>query len=423
MKIDDLDFQALVNTTDNFELRRAVERLREGLFDSLGVRLLTTGEAKLTTAFDKGAKALEEKNPSHLCVCGAYGQGKSHSLNYIKQRALAQDFVVSYVNLDPREVPFHNFKGIYQALMKAMEFPHGQTSFASIWKTRVAEWLALPENHGKRCSDLIPLEIPHRFRAILTAMAHKNMSIPLEKRNLKKHAGFKPREFSWILKNALLGKNIPAGRLGSVFYYRQVPFYKEHSLVCRGQESYLALVQGMGNLFRKIGFKGWLVLFDEGESIVQNRITSRSKSYEILNRIFYPETSPRGFYPVFAFTPDFFAHLEEEAYDRVKIKKNAINGTHPPIPYFKQNYSRAWEQLHIHTLHDLSSKEWKALIHKLIQVHANAYFWTPSADVIEKEMIQQLSGLTGIEARLKLKFLVNHLDLEQQHQVMECSVD
>ncbi len=194
MKTDDLNFQDLLNTADNFELRRAIERLREGLFDSLGVGLLTTGEAKLTTAFDKGVKALDENNPAHLCVCGAYGQGKSHSLNYIKQRALDQNFVVSYINLDPRQVPFHNFKGVYQSLMKAMEFPHGQTSFASVWKTRVAQWLALPENHGKFCSDLIPGQIPHRFRAVLTAMAQKNMLVPPKKRNLKKYAGFKPRE-------------------------------------------------------------------------------------------------------------------------------------------------------------------------------------------------------------------------------------
>jgi hypothetical protein len=424
MKMGDLEFQSLVHTTDNFELRRAVERLREGLFDSLGVRLLTTGQAKLTAAFDKGVKAIDAKTPSHLCVCGAYGQGKSHSLNYIKQQALAQDFVVSYVNLDPRQVPFHDFKGVYRALMKAMEFPHGQQpSFANVWKTRVAEWMALPENQGKTCSDLVPKEIPHRFRAVLTAMAQKNIVIPPKKRALKKHAEFKPREFSWILKNALLGKNIPVGRLGSVLRYRQVPFYKDHSLVCRGQEPYLAMVQGMANLFRKIGFKGWLILFDEGESIVQSRITSRSKSYEILHEIFHPKTNPRGFYPVFAFTPDFFAHLEDETYDRVKIRKNTKNGTYPPIPYFQQNYSRAWEHIHIHTLQDLALEEWNILVHKLIQLHANAYSWTPSADVLKKEMIRQLVKLTGVEARLKLKFLVNHLDIAQQHQMMACAVD
>ncbi|RLB93887.1 MAG: hypothetical protein DRH26_02730 [Deltaproteobacteria bacterium] len=417
--MDDSIFQDLLNKADNFELRRAVERLREGLFDPLGVQLLTTGRAKLDKAFYSGVQDLDNDKPSHLCICGAYGQGKSHSLNYIKQNALAQNFVVSYVNLDPRQVPFHDFKDVYRALMAGMEFPNKKNSFVNVWKTFARQWLALSENRYKTLRDLIPEQIPHRFKSILAAMAQKNISIPPKKRKLKKHAGFKPREFSWILKNALMGKNIPAWRLSSVFYYRQVSFYKESSLICRNQDQYLAMVQGMAELLQKIGFKGWLLLFDEGESIVQTRITCRSKSYGLLNKIFYPETKKPGFYPVFAFTNDFFTFLADEAYDRVKIKKNAKNGTPPmQIPYFSKNYSNAWKNVNIHTLHDLSSKEWEALVNKLIFVHGAAYGWNPPVALMESQMNLALSGLPGVEARLKFKSLVNHLDLEQQSQVM-----
>lgn len=417
--MDDSDFQALLNNADNFELRQAVERLREGLFDPLGVQLLTTGEEKLNKVFYEGVKSLDSDKPTHLCICGAYGKGKSHSLNYIKQRALAQNFVVSYVNLDPRQVPFHDFKDVYRALMMGMNFPRGETSFVNVWKTFARQWLALPENSHKTCIDLIPELIPHRFKAILTAMAHKNISIPPKKRKLKKHARFKPREFSWILKNALMGKNIPAWRLSSIFYYRKVSFYKEKSLACHGQDLYLAMVQGMAKLFQKIGFKGWILLFDEGESIIQTRITCRSISYKLLNKIFYPETKTMGFYPVFAFTNDFFTYLADEAYDRVKIKKNAKNGNSPmEIPYFSKNYSKAWENINIHNLHDLSSKEWEALVNKLIFVHGAAYGWKPPVALMQSQMNLALSGLPGVEVRLKLKSLVNHLDLEQQSQVM-----
>jgi len=301
-------------------------------------------------------------------------------------------------------------------LMEKMNFPDSGNSFVNVWKTFARQWLALPENNGKTCLDLIPEQIPHRFKAVLTAMVQKNLSIPPEKRKLKKHARFKPGEFSWILKNALIGKNIPVWRLRSVFYYRQVSFYKEKSLVCREQDQYLAMIQGMAELFRKIGFKGWIVLFDEGESIAQTRITSRSKSYKLLNKIFCPKTKTCGFYPVFAFTNDFFTSLADEAYDRVRITKNGKNGTPPTeIPYFNKNYSRAWANINIHKLHDFSSKEWGTLINKLIHVHAGAYKWEPSAALMQREMNLELSRLSGVESRLKLKFLVNYLDLEQQN--------
>ncbi|WP_457552782.1 BREX system ATP-binding domain-containing protein [Desulfobacula sp.] len=414
----DVDFPVLLNNAGNFELRRVVERLREGLFDPLGVQLLSTGEAKLNKIFNKGAACLSTDKPSHLCVCGAYGQGKSHSLNYIKQRALNHNFVVSYVNLDPRQVPFHNFKDVYRALMEAMTFPKGQQSFVNIWKDFVKKWQTRPENSNKMIQDLIPDQIPHRFKSILTAIAQKNLIIPAQKRKLKKHTRFKPRSFSWVLQNALMGKDIPVFRLRAAFYYRGVSFYKENSLVCNKHDQYLAMIYGMAELFQKIGFNGWIVLFDEGESIVQTRITCRSKSYELLDKMFCPKTKNCGFYPVFAFTNEFFTCIADEEYDRVKIKNNGKNGTPLiKIPYFNKNYGRAWENLNIYKLHDLSPKEWETLIRKLILIHAGAYQWKPPVDLMQSQMNLKLSRLSGVEARLKLKFLVNHLDIEQQQKV------
>jgi hypothetical protein len=419
--MDDFKFQNLVAGGSNFELRRAVERLREGLFDPLGVQMLTSGGAKLDMVFNKGVTALDRNQSSHLCICGAYGQGKSHSLTYIKQRALADNFVVSHMNLDPRQVPFHNFQAVYRAVMAGMEFPHGEKSIVPVWKKGVERWLSLSENGHKNCLDLIPRDMPHRFKAILTAMASPNMVLSARKRQLKKHARFKPREFSWILKNALLGKEIPAWRLSAVFRYRQVPFYKDHSLVCKDPAQYLAMVKAMAALFQGLGFKGWVILFDEGESIAQTRITSRSKSYELLHKMFCPDAGLGGFYPVFAFTHDFFSLVSQEAYDRTRIFKGGKNGsTHPlEIPLFKRDYHYAWKDITIHSLHDLASAEWKILIRKLIVLHARAYGWTPEVDLMQKKMVKILSRHAGAEPRLKLRLLVNHLDLEQQTEVVD----
>lgn len=404
-------FQSFLNNSDNFHLRRAVERLREGLFDPLGVRMLTSGEAKLDQVFDKGVKALEKGASFHQCICGAYGQGKSHSLNYIQQRALEQGFVVSTINLDPGKAPFHNFKQVYKSLMAGMAFPENENPlFVNVWKTRAVQWLSLPENKGKELNDLIPETIPHRFRAVLAALAQENMSIPSGKRNLKKYAGFKPREFPWVLKNAIMGKDIPVWRLRPALYYRQVCFYREYPLTCGEPNQYLDLVQGLAQLFCNIGFKGWVMLFDEGEAICQTRVTSRSKSYKLLDKIFDSQSSTRGFYPVFAFTPDFFIRLQDEQYDPVTEQKGS---------WFEKNYFTAWKNINIHNLHDLSKGEWKTLIEKLILLHAGAYKWSPPAVLMENQMNQALLKYNGVEPRLKFKLLVNLLDLEQQKNVCD----
>ncbi len=417
--MDDQFFKIRVNGMDNFFLRRAVERIRDGLFDPLGVQWLTSGEEKLNQLFDQGVARLETGRPCHLCICGAYGQGKSHSLTYLKQRALAENFVVSYINLDPRQVPFHDFKTVYRALMGAMTFPNGENSFTEIWQQAAQTWMNRRENRDRTILDMIPANMPHRFRCILAAMASPNMDLAPDKRKLKKHVRFKPREFPWILKNALLGKDIPAFRLQAVFHYRKVPFYKDHSLVCKDPGQYLAAIKGLARLFRTLGFKGWMLLFDEGESIGQTRITSRSKSYELLHDIFSPDTCSPGFFPVFAFTHDFFTLVADEPYDRTRAARGQKNSHTAPeqIPCFTRNYHRAWkEDLNIHLLQDLSARDWQVLIRKLLILHGKAYGWEPESAVLEKEAARVLSRHGRAESRMKLRLLVNQLDLEQQKQ-------
>jgi len=418
--MDEKAFNEKINDTKNFHLRRAVERLREGLFDPLGVQWLTSGEEKLNQLFDRGIAALDRGTPHHLCICGAYGQGKSHSLTYLKQRALENNFVVSYINLDPRQIPFHDFKAVYRALMEGMVVPNGGTSLAKVWKESSAQWLARPENKDKSINDFIPGDMPHRFRAILAAMAHKTMDIPANKQNLKKHARFQPRSFSWTLKNALMGKEIPIHKLGAVFHYREVPFYKDHSLACHEPKEYLAMVKGLARLFREMGYGGWVLLFDEGESIGQTRITSRSKSYDLLHEIFCPENPAQGFFPVFAFTHDFFTLMETEPWDRTRRPGGRRKTDQPTdeIPCFARNYHKAWKGINIYSLQELSSGEWETLTGKLKILHGRAYGWKPEAGELaaelSKEMMQLLSQNKGAESRMKLRLLVNQLDLEQQ---------
>jgi hypothetical protein len=161
-----------------------------------------------------------------------------------------------------------------------------------------------------------------------------------------------------------------------------------------------------------MGYRGWVLLFDEGESIAQVRITSRSRSYRMLDRVLYPETSVCSLYPVFAFTDDFLRQVEEEEYDRVRVRGDL------EIPYFEKNYADAWNDLTLYRLQDLSQREWDDLAEKLMRLHARAYRWKPTDAQVRREMAERLSGMQGQETRYKLKALVDQLDLAHQEQVL-----
>ncbi|MCW5213434.1 DUF2791 family P-loop domain-containing protein [Desulfobulbus sp. TB] len=409
-------FVQLLEEADNFTLRRAVERLREGLFDPFGVSLLTARESQLNKVFDQGAQDVAKNKGTHLCVCGSYGQGKSHSLTYLRQRALDQNFVVSSINLDPREVPLHDFRQVYQALMHQVSFPEGDDSLVTVWERWTKTQAKGDEKQlkGKKTDPvaIIPESMPHVFKAVLTALASENMKLSRRQKGLKKHATFRPREFPWILANALNGNSPPVVRLRQALRYREVSFYKEQSLVCKGWEPYFEMVRGLGLMFQQMGYKGWVLLFDEAEAIAQIRINARRKSYAILNRFFCPDAPLTGLYPVFAFTDDFFSTVKNEDYERVDTRGEVEQ------LYFGENYARAWRRLNIHNLQDLSAREWQTLAEKLIHVHAKAYDWQPEPKEVQKQLATTLKETGMREARLKIKALVNQLDFVEQGIVL-----
>jgi len=111
-----------------------------------------------------------------------------------------------------------------------------------------------------------------------------------------------------------------------------------------------------------MGYKGWVVLFDEGESIAQTRITGRSKSYQYLHRIFLNGPAVAGLYPIFAFTDDFFFRLKEEDYDRIRVTRKGES------LYFDMNYAHAWKDLGVHRLRETRLRM-QSLVNQLDMAH------------------------------------------------------
>ena len=88
--------------------RHIIERVRSGLFDPESIQLITVGGERLIQSMRKGFG-----QSSHLCVCGAYGHGKSHSIQFLRNQLRQEGYATSIVSLDPRERPFHHLPKIY----------------------------------------------------------------------------------------------------------------------------------------------------------------------------------------------------------------------------------------------------------------------------------------------------------------------
>jgi hypothetical protein len=201
------------------------------------------------------------------------------------------------------------------------------------------------------------------------------------------------------LQRTLSGETVPVARLRPALKYRQVTFYRDASLTLLGDEPFLQMISSCSHLFRVIGYKGWVLLFDEGEAMIQVRSPLRARSYRILHHLLYPADSQSGFYAVFAFTPDFFQQIREEDYD---------------LPYFDRDYAAAWRDLSIYQLHSLSRDAWLDLCQTLITLHGEAYQWTAEPDALLPRLTERLGTLPLQDTRITLKALVDELDQVKQ---------
>jgi bacteriophage exclusion system BrxC/D-like protein len=387
-----------------FQLRRVVERLREGLYDPLAVRLLTAHGDELAARLRRDLLHVEANATAHLCVCGSYGQGKSHTLAYLREAALQQGYAVSAINLDPREAPLHQFRQVYRALWQSLTLPTGHqglaasTSLIEAWSTWAT---AQPLASGDPAAlvALLPANMPHVFKAILVALAQRTLEGPLRQRRLAWDDTFRPTDVPWTLQRALQGDTVPVVRLRTALAYRQVSFYREASLALPSDEPFLQMVLALPQLFRRMGYRGWVLLFDEGEAVAQVRRPMRARSYRLLHRLLCPDSPHPGLYPVFAFTPDFFQRLQEEDYS---------------LPDFDHNYAQAWRHLSIYQLRSLSLADWQDLCATLIALHASAYGWRADREHLQPLLTARLHTLPLQDPRLTLKALVDALD--QVHQ-------
>ena len=388
-----------------FHLRRLLERLREGLYDPLAVRLLTADHAALDARLQQTLWPSGDEAGAHLCVCGSYGQGKSHTLAYIQALALQQGYVVSAINLDPREVPLHQFRQTYRALMRGLTFPAttgngvAPTSFFDLWRTWSRAQPRTDVDPALSLATSLPAAMPHPFKAALTALALPTLEVPLGRRILKQYRDYRPADFPWILRRTLLGDRVPVARLRAALKYRQVSFYRQAALAVDGHESFVQMTLALPALFRRMGYRGWVLLFDEGEAMIQGPRPMRARGYRTLHRLLYPEAPGPGLHAVCAFTPDFFQRLREEEYH---------------LPPFESNYAEAWRHLNVHHLQGLSRAAWYDLAETLITLHAAAYHWPADHVRLMPVLTVRLQTLPLHDPRATLKALVDELDQVQQ---------
>ncbi|MCM8807992.1 MAG: ATP-binding protein [Candidatus Omnitrophica bacterium] len=108
-----------IQNLDKFKARRMIEAFRYGIVPYDCVEDFTFGREQ---EIQKLMDWLINDEKIILILEGEYGTGKTHLLNYLYWRALYEDFVVAYADIDLSDSPFNKPKRVYAKLIQSFKF-------------------------------------------------------------------------------------------------------------------------------------------------------------------------------------------------------------------------------------------------------------------------------------------------------------
>ena len=130
---------------ERFRAREIIEALRLGIVPHGQVDEFTFGRDYAITQIKEW---LDNQSGESLIVSGEYGVGKTHLLDYVYSSALKRNWAVAMVALDPGELPLHRPKAIYEAIVSSFKFKAHNGGFREFLREIAAspKWHELQEH-------------------------------------------------------------------------------------------------------------------------------------------------------------------------------------------------------------------------------------------------------------------------------------
>ncbi len=248
---------------------RALEALRAGVPNRESVLHLGTMQAQVV---DKYLANLEltarranweptDRASAGLLISGGFGSGKSHLLEYLAQRALQQNFVVSRVVIS-KETPLYNLAAVYRAAINDARVP-GRPGSAI---TEIATGL---QTDSLRFAQL--------YRWLATDGSFVDHRLTSTLRMFEQFAGG-DEEFVDKILQFWAGDQFAVAEIRRRL--REAGWLSEYNIrstredvLCRDRLSFVSRLIGAA------GYSGWVILLDEVELIGRYSLLQRGRAY------------------------------------------------------------------------------------------------------------------------------------------------
>ncbi|MBQ9329304.1 MAG: DUF2791 family P-loop domain-containing protein [Solobacterium sp.] len=366
-----------------FESRRVIEALRSGIPSRIVGQYFTGTREKLLSSINDNIQSATEGSSSGMIITGKYGEGKTHLLNTVFSAAGNKNLVVSILPLS-KETPFDKLPVIYQKLMANTYLPNReQPGFLHEFEDKMQD---------------------SRFAADLILFASTSLSCNKLSFLLKNHTKEKDAEEIHKLQTDLLGDFISNPELKKRYrlLFKETLKFNENFAKTKHILDYFEF---MSYLFLKLGYDGWVILFDEAELIGRMSKNPRLKAYQNMNLFLNPAKTLHSTFTLFAFTSSYTEDVIESKHDFENLEAVYPEGN----PAIKSSLNAI---LKAPQLQPLNNQEIRKVIDTIIQIYADAYNWTPE---VSSEVIQKQTDSSGFLLRTKLRTCIEILDQLYQY--------
>jgi hypothetical protein len=281
--------------------REIVDALRRGTVPQQGLDLLAVGLGSFATALGEELEAVATGGGDFKAVRGDYGSGKTFFARWLAERAKADGFATSEVQISESETPLHRLETVYRRLVERLSTADVRQGALRVVVDR---WLYALEE------DVIATGVDERDAKLLEARVEELME-----ERLRRVADASPSFGSALraYRRAVASGDgaLADGVLAWVSGQPNVAASVKRVAGVRGEIDHfgaLGNLQGLLTILRDAGHPGLLVVLDELETLQRVRSDVREKALNALRQLIDEVDGGRfpGLMLLITGTPAFF---------------------------------------------------------------------------------------------------------------------
>ena len=368
----------------DMEARRVIEALRSGVPSRAVGQYFSEARPQIMKEISGRLEKVSESGHSDgLIISGKYGEGKTHLLNTVFNMAHSANMAVSFLSLS-KETSLDKLYLTYQKIVNNTYLPgRMQPGFMQVFDKM--------SPGSPVVSDLL-------------VYAAKELETDKLYYLLRSYLNTEDQEEKFLIQSDLEGDFVANGALKKIYkrIFNQTAKYSVPFSKTKHCMDYFAF---MSRLFTRLGYGGWVILFDEAELIGRFGKKARLNAYRNMARFLFPEQELDSVFTMFALSASYSEDVIEGKHEYENLASVEMDGK-DAIEKTLNCLVKAPQLAH------LTDEEIRQVLERVQEFHGRAYSWNPQ---VSTDRLLKATQSGGYLLRTKIRAAIEFLDQLYQY--------